>query len=118
MRTVVVCGGRSFRDANVVWRELGAAHKRSPISLVVTGGAAGADALAASWARAMGLETRKYPAHWELLGRAAGPVRNATMLKAHPDADVIAFPGGNGTADMVRRAREAGRQVLVVEGMT
>ena len=40
------------------------------------------------------------------------------MLVEHPDAEVIAFPGGSGTADMVRRAREAGAVVTVVEGTT
>ena len=107
MRTVIVCGGRSFHDHATLWRELDAAHAGNPISLVVTGGAFGADALAASWARAHKIEYRKYPASWERHGRAAGPARNATMLKEHPGAEVIAFPGGTGTADMVRRDRKS-----------
>lgn len=40
--------------------------------------------------------------------RAAGPIRDQEMLdKGKPDL-VVAFLGNRGTADMVRRAREAG----------
>ena len=45
--------------------------------------------------------------------RGAGPVRNARMLVEKPDL-VIAFPGGPGTADMVRRARAAGVEVVEI----
>lgn len=37
----------------------------------------------------------------------AGPIRNSFMLALGPDL-VLAFPGGRGTADMVRQASEAG----------
>ena len=51
--------------------------------------------------------------------RGAGPERNARMLaEGRPDL-VVAFPGGTGTADMVRRAKAAGvRVVEVVEPVT
>jgi hypothetical protein len=39
-----------------------------------------------------------------LAGPAAGPIRNQRMLDWGPDL-VVAFAGGKGTADMVRRAR-------------
>lgn len=57
--------------------------------------------------------TRKYVyrAEWTLYGKSAGPRRNAEMLE---DADVlIAFPGGDGTADCVTKARRA--QIPVIE---
>ncbi|MFD3263157.1 hypothetical protein [Phenylobacterium ferrooxidans] len=45
---------------------------------------------------------------------AAGPWRNATMLRdGHPDL-VVAFPGDTGTADMVRQARRAGLEPLEI----
>lgn len=53
-----------------------------------------------------------FRADWEQCGRQAGPLRNARMLaEGRPDA-VIAFPGGKGTADMVRKARAAGLPVV------
>jgi hypothetical protein len=36
------------------------------------------------------------------------------MLKEAPDL-VIAFPGGKGTADMIRKARKAGIQIVEVK---
>jgi ABC-type Fe3+-hydroxamate transport system substrate-binding protein len=45
-------------------------------------------------------------------GPSAGPIRNGRMLEYKPDL-VIAFPGGRGTANMVKQARKAG--IAVVE---
>src|SRR5262249_16770583 len=45
---------------------------------------------------------------WDELGKKAGPLRNQRMLdEGKPDL-VVAFPGGGGTKDMVRRAVQAG----------
>jgi len=43
--------------------------------------------------------------------RRAGPERNAAMLGLGPDL-VVAFPGGSGTAGMVRLAKAAGVEVI------
>lgn len=70
--------------------------------------------MAGYWARKRGLTNRKFPANWDAHGRAAGAIRNKQMLlEGKPDL-VIAFPGGRGTADMVRRAQEAGVVVRYV----
>jgi hypothetical protein len=50
-------------------------------------------------------------AEWKKYGPAAGPIRNQRMLDWGPDL-VVAFSGGKGTADMVRRARAAGVEVI------
>ena len=50
---------------------------------------------------------------WKMHGKKAGPLRNQEMVDAGTDL-VVAFPGGRGTADLVRRARAAGLQILVV----
>jgi len=82
---------------------------------LVTGDARGADALARSWALVYGVPHRCYVAHWEKHGKAAGPLRNQRMLDENPVDLVIAFPGGAGTADMVRRAEAAGIEVRRIE---
>ena len=77
-------------------------------SVVIHGGARGADISADVCALAFGIDVEVYPADWAKHGKAAGPIRNAQMLReGRPDA-VLAFPGGRGTADMVRRAKRAG----------
>ena len=84
------------------------------ITHVIHGGSSGADALAGRWAHLASIPYTVYPANWERHGKAAGPLRNQRMLdEGKPDL-VIAFPGGRGTADMVRRAKEAGVEVREV----
>lgn len=84
-----------------------AAHARRPITTIVHGCAPGADTLADEWAAANCVRVDQFPAAWKTLGPAAGPIRNQQMVDAGADG-VIAFPGGRGTADCVRRAEGAG----------
>jgi hypothetical protein len=89
-------------------------HQERGITLVIAGGARGADAMAEWWAKAAGVPRDVYQADWTGLGRKAGPIRNQRMLdEGKPDL-VVAFPGGRGTADMVRRCREAGVEIIEV----
>lgn len=108
--TVIVTGGRKYADRARVYAEL----DRLDPTLVVEGGATGADALAAEWASERGVQVRAYYADWHQHGRAAGPIRNARMLAMHPTAIVLVFEGGVGTADCVRQARAAGMEVQEV----
>jgi hypothetical protein len=105
--TVLVCGGRGYRDRERVFAELNALDRRHGLTALIHGGASGADTLAGMWAREWGLTVWVYPAEWAKHGKAAGPIRNQDMIdRGKPDL-VVAFPGGKGTADMVRRARAA-----------
>jgi hypothetical protein len=110
---VLVCGGREFDDYALVANTLSSLAVR-PI-VIIHGGARGADALAAIWAKARHVAVEEYPADWRTHGHAAGPLRNRKMLEeGRPDV-VVAFPGGKGTRDMVRQARAAGVQVIEVD---
>lgn len=113
-RKVLVCGGRDYGDRRKVYETLDFLHGESPIDRVVTGGAHGADMLATDWAAMRSVGYIKYPADWETQGRAAGPLRNQEMLdKEKPDL-VVAFPGGRGTANMIRLAANAKVSVKIV----
>ncbi len=112
---VIICGGRDhppFTLEDIYWlNSLG-------ITKVITGGARGVDLWAADWATVKGLPLTVYEADWETFGKAAGPIRNARMLwdlvLADPETEiaVVVFPGGRGTADMVRRAEQTGVRVI------
>jgi hypothetical protein len=84
-------------------------------SKLVHGAARGADMMADKWGRRLALEIAETPADWATHGRAAGPIRNAEMLARHKVGRVVAFPGGNGTADMVSKARSAGIDVTEIK---
>lgn len=61
-----------------------------------------------------GFIVERYPADWNRNKKSAGPIRNQRMLdEGKPDL-VIAFPGGKGTAHMVKIAREANIEVKEV----
>lgn len=111
---VLICGGRNYTDAKRFAEVLRKLHTEAGISWIIQGGARGADTLARQWAEANGVPHTQFDADWENQGTFAGPARNARMLnEGQPDL-VIAFPGGRGTADMVRKARKAGVQVVEI----
>lgn len=103
---ILVCGGRDYDDRQNVFDMLDVFNARNNlgVTLVIHGGANGADKLAHLWACARGLRISSYPADWQKYGKRAGPIRNRQMLtEGKPDA-VIVFPGGKGTQDMMSAA--------------
>ncbi len=110
---VLVCGGRDFKDFESVNEELTWLAGEHSLE-IIHGGAKGADSLAGEWARLTSTPCKVFKADWAKYGRAEGPIRNKQMLiEGKPDL-VIAFPGGKGTANMVKQAREAGIEVKEV----
>lgn len=108
--SVIVCGGRDYYDRDRVFQVLSKVHRERVIARLIQGGAKGADDLARQWAEHAGVECVQVDADWSA-GRKAGPLRNLRMLEMMPDG-VIAFPGGIGTRDMVRKAAWAGVPVM------
>lgn len=115
---VLVCGGRHYADALTLGSWLGGIHKDTPITEIIEGGATGADFLArrfGDFANIPVLTFKVDKADWKSKSKAAGPIRNKKMLdEGKPDL-VVAFPGGNGTANMVEQARAAGVKILEVK---
>jgi predicted Rossmann-fold nucleotide-binding protein len=110
---VLVCGGRDYWSPDI-YHNLACLNDERRFSTVITGGARGVDEMAAHWAERRGITSEVYPANWKAHGRAAGPIRNAKMIaEGKPDL-VVAFKGGRGTADMVRRAKAAGVEVIEI----
>lgn len=114
MTRVLVCGGRNYTDAPKVRAVLDKLHAEAGIDLIIQGGAKGADDLAFDCARVNYVDQVQFDADWENQGSFAGPMRNTRMLNEGKPDLVIAFPGGRGTADMVKKARRAGVQVVEI----
>ena len=120
---LLVCGSRTWTNYRFLRREIeyvvGVEFEAEPFTLI-EGDAPGADRMAGHLARRHGWDLEVYPADWQQDGRAAGPRRNARMLRqGRPDL-VLAFVDkplahSRGTADLVRRARAQGVQVRVIE---
>ena len=132
---VLVAGGRNYSNGIHLFATLDHLHAdRGPIHCVVHGAARGADLLAEEWAKSREIPYRGYPAPWHTHGewcrcpfplpkvcKAAGAYRNDLMLRAEHllkpiDSQritvCVAFEGATGTADMVRRARAVGIEVI------
>ena len=104
---VIVCGGRDYADRVRVFQALDAAHAKRPIKTLVHGGAPGADSLAQDLGRERGYRSSDETRIGSALAPKAGPVRNQQMADAGAGG-CIAFPGGIGTTDVVRRATAVG----------
>lgn len=122
---VLVCGGRDYKKDHLVFAALECVWINSiGILVVIEGGARGADRAACTWAarhEQFGVRHEPYPAKWRENGRynpGAGPERNTQMLaEGKPDL-VVAFPGGSGTRDMIRKARHANVPVIGGEALS
>jgi hypothetical protein len=112
---IIVTGGRDYQERARVFAALDLAHGKKRITLLVhgacidrkTGELRGADRWADEWARERGVKVEPHPADWATWGDKAGPMRNHQMAYAGAHG-CIAFPGGRGTAQMIRQARYYG----------
>jgi len=84
------------------------------LKAIVHGGARGADKMAGKFARQYGIPEVIVPAQWDHYGKSAGPVRNKWMVDIIQVDEVLAFPGGSGTAHMVELAKRLGIKVTEV----
>lgn len=102
---ILVCGGRDFNDIAHMTNVLNQAYIRYGRDLcIVQGGAKGADLLAKSWAKELGLCTIQVDANWDYYDNGAGYIRNKWMITfCNPDM-TLAFKGGKGTNDMVEQS--------------
>lgn len=128
---VIVCGGRNGvreRDVDYVLSALDRFDRFiERIGHVIHGdcksrepGWVSYDQAAGAWARYRELPVTYYPAKWQTggKGRGEGPQRNKDMsslcvrLAPHPlERACLAFPGGDGTVDMIRIATMSDIQV-------
>lgn len=120
MTIAIITGGRDYNRLDVVAAALA---ERQP-KIVICGGAIGADTLARAAALAAGIQVIEVPANWVKFGKPAGMKRNAFMADlaamcaktffwsiADEAVELIAFPGGRGTAGMITIATE--RQIPI-----
>ena len=136
MRTrILICGDRDWGksddkswysgdrldDEALMWhilKYLISCYTRSG-TIVLHGGARGADEMAGRLAEDYGVHTARIKALWASFGKGAGPMRNRVMAEFAPDL-VVAFhrniEESSGTADMLTVAEEEGIDYFLVDG--
>jgi hypothetical protein len=101
---ILITGGRDYSNKVQMYRILSKYVKLD--DEMCHGGALGADSMADFWAAANEIDCRRIPAQWRRRNGdpAEGVRRNLRMLRKFRPELVIAFPGGTGTANMVKAA--------------
>lgn len=113
---VLVTGGRDYADVGTVFDCLAKLNSQFERMIIIHGDADGADTLANTVCKELGIEQVRVPAAWNKYKRAAGPIRNKLMLDLFPTLDlVMAFPGGTGTADMKTQSAKLEIPILTPE---
>jgi len=127
---IVAAGGRTLTwSPSRIATHLLAATAGRAVRALFHGAAPGADRAIAAAADQLGWPVIACPALWQQHGRAAGPIRNRQMLHqaiaqlallpAGAALQVIAFPGGPGTASLAQLTRSLqARSSLPIELLT
>ena len=116
-KRILICGDRNYKDWLKVQDYL---NTISRTTIIIHGGARGADSLAGNLATSLKMKIIKFPANWNKYGKAAGVLRNQQMLdEGHPDL-VVYFhkdiENSKGTKDMVTRAID--NKIKTINGET
>ena len=85
------------------------------VTEVVSGGATGADEAGEFWAECSGIPVKRFPAEWEMRGKAAGPWRNKLMARYADAAVVFVKNRSRGSLNMIENIRLAGKPHHVVQ---
>lgn len=110
---LALIGSRSYNDYDVFSQVL--MPYVSSITLVISGGAKGADALAKRWAIEHGLPIQEILPDWKAFGRGAGIKRNEIIVN-NADA-VIAFwnTQSKGTKHVIDFCLKQNKKIIVIE---
>jgi ABC-type Fe3+-hydroxamate transport system substrate-binding protein len=112
---LLVCGNRKYSWDNLAFMQNIILSYRP--KEIISGGAKGADSMAAFIAEKYGIASIVVRADWDTYGKQAGIIRNEKMLRLKPDI-VLAFNNsGKGTQHMIKIANDANIQVVVVDGI-
>jgi len=108
----IVAGGRDYKWNAKDYLLLHEIVVEYSIDEIVSGMATGIDSMGIKYAHENDIKLHECPAEWGKYGRAAGPIRNGYM--AYYSDMLIVWPGGRGTKNMIKQAKEAGIGIIEV----
>lgn len=107
---VAVIGSRTFND----YDEVKSVLSTLKITLLISGGAKGADSLGEKYAKENNIETKIFYPDWSKHGKKAGFLRNSDIIN---EAElIIAFwdKTSKGTKDSIDKALKLNKRVLII----
>jgi hypothetical protein len=110
---IAIVGSREFSDYSFLKEKMESICDSTTVTRIISGGAKGADSLAAAWANEKGLALLELRPDWQKHGKSAGFRRNSQIIEK---ADMcVAFWDGvsRGTAHSISLAKAKGIRVLV-----
>lgn len=114
---LAVVGSREYQDRVVVYYFLEEYLKVFGDELVIVSGGCprGPDHFAEDFAHLHKIPTKIFQANWDEHGKAAGFIRNSTIVDNCDE--VIAFwdRKSNGTKDTINKARKQNKEVIIVD---
>jgi hypothetical protein len=110
VKKLAVIGSRTFDDYQIVKEELDSLS----FSTIVSGGAKGADSLAARYAKENNKKLIVFLPDWEKFGKSAGMIRNKKIVD-HCD-ELIAFWNGEskGTSNSINLATKQNKLIKII----
>jgi len=112
MSKLAIIGSRGFNDYTLLRSVLD--PYKDVITLVVSGGAKGADSLAERWAKENGIQVKIFLPDWDKHGKKAGLLRNDDIIK-NSDG-VVAFWDGSsrGTQHSIELAKKQNKKIKII----
>ena len=112
MIKLAVIGGRDFNNKALLTKTLD--EIRDKISVVVSGGAKGADKMGEDWATENNIPTKIFYPDWKKWGPSAGPRRNELIINECDEC--IAFWDGKskGTAHSIELCKKQNKPLRII----
>jgi hypothetical protein len=109
---LAIVGSRSFCNEELLEKSLESLKER--VTMVVSGGAKGADSLAESWANKYGIPTKVFKPDWQKYGRGAGMIRNKDIIESCDQC--VAFWDGKskGTENSISLCKKLNKKLTIV----
>lgn len=112
---VIIAGGRDISNRDRVfaiidrdllrWKEEGL----PAVTEIMSGCARGVDTLGEQYAAAHNIPVKKFPADWDVNGKAAGPIRNRQMADYADRLIVIMHIDSKGSKNMYETMKKLGK---------
>ncbi len=113
-KILLVTGSRNIFDYDFVSHELNIVRIKFKFDTIIHGGALGIDMSANLYAIKHNISTIIKEPEWNMYGKAAGPIRNKTMVDLCDKGIAIWDGKSRGTKDCINKLKKANKLLKVV----